>query len=77
MDLAISETGTVSLPGNRVLKITPVRLTGDRVEFRLLIFKKKRQIIQSTIQILNQGSIIVGGPEHKGGYLLFDIFNSF
>lgn len=77
MDLAMSETGTVSLPGNRVLKITPVRITGDRVEFRLLIFKKKRQIIQSTIQILNQGSIIVGGPEHKGGYLLFDIFNSF
>ena len=77
MDLAMSETGTISLPGNRVLKITPVRIAGDRVEFRLLIFKKKRQIIQSTIQILNQGSIIVGGPEHKGGYLLFDIYNSF
>ena len=77
MDLGISETGTVSLPGNRKMKITPVRIMENRVELQLLIFKKKRQVIQSTIQILNHGSITVGGPEHKGGYLLFDIFNSF
>ena len=77
MDLGMGETGTVSLPGNRKMKITPVRIMGNRVELQLLIFKKKRQVIQSTIQILNHGSITVGGPEHKGGYLLFDIFNSF
>ena len=77
MDLGISETGAVSLPGNREMKITPVRIMENRVELQLLIFKKKRQVIQSTIQILNHGSITVGGPEHKGGYLLFDIFNSF
>jgi len=77
MDLGMGETGTVSLPGNRKMKITPVRIMENRVELQLLIFKKKRQVIQSTIQILNHGSITVGGPEHKGGYLLFDIFNSF
>jgi len=77
LDIGMGETGTVSLPGKREMKITPVRIMGNRVELKLLIFKKKRQIIQSTIQILNHGSIVVGGPQHKGGYLLFDIFNSF
>ena len=77
MLLRIGETGTVSLPGDRMLKITPLRITGNRVELQLLIFKNERQIINSRIQVLNHDSITVGGPEHKGGFLLFDIFNSF
>jgi len=75
--LPIGETGTVSLPGDRTLKITPLRITGNRAELQLLIFKKERQVIKTRIQILNHSSITVGGPEHKGGFLLFDIFNSF
>ena len=77
MHLRIGKTGTVSLPGDRMLKITPLRITGNRAELQLLIFKQERQIIKSRIQVLNHGSITVGGPEYKGGFLLFDIFNSF
>ena len=77
MHLRIGKTGTVSLPGDRMLKITPLRITGNRADLQLLIFKQERQIIKSRIQVLNHGSITVGGPEHKGGFLLFDIFNSF
>jgi len=77
MRLHIGETGTVALPGDRRLKITPLRVTGNRAELQLLIFKKERQIIKTRIQVLNHSSITVGGPEHKGGFLLFDIFNSF
>jgi len=75
--LRIGETGTVSLPGDRMLKVTPVRIIANRAELQLLIFKKERQIIKTRIQVLNHSSITVGGPEHKGGFLLFDIFNSF
>jgi len=77
LHLPIGKTGTVSLPGDRMLKITPLRITGNRAELQLLIFKQERQIIKSRIQVLNHGSITVGGPEHKGGFLLFDIFNAF
>jgi hypothetical protein len=77
MHLRIGETGTVSLPGDRTLKITPLRVTENRAELQLLIFKKESQIIKTRIQVLNHGSITVGGPEHRGGFLLFDIFNSF
>jgi len=77
MRLHIGETGTVALPGDRRLKITPLRVTGNRAELQLLIFKKESQVIKTRIQVLNHGSITVGGPAHKGGFLLFDISNSF
>jgi len=77
LKLEMGQTGKVSLPGDRVLKITPLRIIEDRVELRMLILKKKKQVIKSTIQILNRGSIVVGGPEYKGGFLLFDISNAF
>jgi len=77
MHLRIGKIGVVSLPGDRMLKITPLQISGNRAELQLLIFKQERQIIKSRIQVLNHGSITVGGPEHKGGFLLFDIFNSF
>jgi hypothetical protein len=77
MDLAMKETGTVSLPGDRVLKITPVKIEGDRVELQLMILKKEKEIFQTVSQLLNHSSIIVGGPKYKDGYLLFNISASF
>jgi len=77
MDIRMGQTDMVSLPGNRVLKITPTKVTGNRVELQLVISRKKKQIFQTTIQLLNHGSIIVGGPKYKDGFLLFNISTSF
>jgi hypothetical protein len=77
INVRMSETGVVSLPGNRILKITPTGVTGNRVELRLVILKKRRVIFETVIQLLNNSSIIVGGPKHKDGSLLFNISASF
>jgi hypothetical protein len=77
MILGIGETGMASLPENRILKISPTGIRGDRVSLRLEILKNRRQVFQTVIQLLNHASITVGGPEYKGGYLLFNIFSSF
>ena len=77
MSLKLNQTGSTSLPGNRLLKITPLSITGKRVALRLVINKKGRQIFETAIQLLNRGRITVGGPKYKGGYLLFNIFSSF
>ena len=77
LSLNARDTGTVSLPGKRVLKITPTGVQGKRVELQLVILKKKKQIFETVIQLLNKGSIIVGGPKHKDGSLLFNISASF
>ena len=77
LNLALKETGMVSLPGERILKIRPSQITGHRVELELVIFKKNKEIFQTITQLLNKSSIIVGGPKYKDGYLLFNIFASF
>lgn len=77
MSLRAGQTGTVSLPGERVLKITPQGVKGNRSELQLVILKKEQSIFRTTIRLRNRGSITVGGPRHKKGYLLFNISNSF
>ncbi len=77
MNPSIGETDSVSLPGNRVLRVTPVGIKGNRVEFRLEILKNRQQIFQTVFKLLNRSSITVGGPKHKKGYLLFNISGSF
>jgi len=77
MNLGIGDTGVASLPGKRQLKITPIRVSGNRAELRVMIFKQGQQIFQTVIQLLNGGSMTVGGPKHKNGYLLFNISSSF
>jgi hypothetical protein len=52
-------------------------VTGNRVELQLVISRNKNQIFQTMIQLLNHGSIIVGGPKYEDGYLLFNISTSF
>lgn len=73
----MGETGTIALPGKRVLQITPMEIKGKRVKLKLVILNKKRKDFQTVIQLLNRSRLTVGGPQYKGGYLLFNIACSF
>jgi hypothetical protein len=77
LSLGINQTGSVSLPGGRTLQITPSGITGNRAEMRLSILKKGRQVFNTVVQLRNGASVTVGGPKHKGGFLLFNIFAAF
>jgi hypothetical protein len=76
-NLGMGETCEVSLPGKRILKITPVQVAGDRVKLKLVILKKKQNIFQTVVKLRNKSSLTVGGPQYEDGYLLFNIFTSF
>ena len=73
MALTQGQTGKVALPGGRVLRITPKGTADDRIELGLRISKGRKEIFQTLVQLLNHGSIIVGGPRHQSGTLLFRI----
>jgi len=77
MRLGIGETRTASLAGDRTLKITALGIGETRAELRLVIFKKRKRIFKTIIHLLNNASIIVGGPKYKDGFLLFNIYGSF
>ena len=76
-NLGMGETREVSLPGKRTLKITPVQVTGDRIELQLGILKKEKNIFQTVVKLLDKSSLTVGGPEYEDGYLLFNVSASF
>ena len=77
LNLKAGQSGTVSLPGSRRLKITPQKIRGSRADIALTMMKKKRTVFQTQIQLLNHGSLFVGGPTYKNGNLIFKISGSY
>jgi len=64
-------------PLTDTINCTPARIQANRAELHLVIVKGKKKIFQTTIQLLNRGSITLGGPKYKNGILLLNIYNSF
>ena len=70
-------SGTISLPGNRSMKITSKGISGGRVSLEVEMFRNNRQIFQTVVRLLNDSEVTVGGPKHEDGNLLINIFASF
>lgn len=77
MELALGQTGSAGLPGGRLLKVTPMRLQGGRVELALEILRGSQRIFHTLAQLRNRSSMVVGGPQHQDGVLLFRLYASF
>ena len=77
LNLNLDESGTVSLPGNRKMTITPEGISGGRATLKLEIYNRNRKNFQTVIRLRNRSSLTVGGPKFRGGYLLFNIYSSF
>ncbi|WP_155308613.1 hypothetical protein [Desulfosarcina ovata] len=77
LDLAVGQTGTVALPGDRRLKITPKKIREKRAEIAMQMIKQNRAVFQTQIQLLNRGSLFVGGPQYLNGNLIFKISSSY
>lgn len=77
LNLNLNRSEKISLPGGRMMTLTLKGISGDRATIQLEILKGDSKIFQSVIQLRNNSSVTVGGPNYKGGYLLFNIYNSF
>ena len=73
MTLGYHQKGQVSLPGGRLLIVSPTSMDQQRIEYQINILKGKKRVFQTRIRLKNHGSITIGGPEYKNGYLLFNI----
>ena len=77
LSLSLNNKGIVSLPEQRIMNISARGIEGDRVVLEIEILKNNSRIFQTVIKLRNNSSITIGGPEYKGGNLLFNIFASF
>ncbi|MBF0468629.1 MAG: hypothetical protein HQK61_07060 [Desulfamplus sp.] len=73
ISIANNTTGSLSLPGSRVLQIIPGGMSGDRIKFAIRILKNRSQVFTTQILLKNGSSVTIGGPDFKNGYLLFNI----
>lgn len=73
LNMNVGQSGTVSLPGDRRLKITLNKIQGNRANIALQMVKRKRTIFNTEVQLLNRGSLFVGGPTYRNGNLIFKI----
>ena len=77
LNLSAGQSGMVSLPGDRRLKITPHKIRGSRADIALQMMKLERTVFQTQIQLLNHGSLFVGGPKYQNGNLIFKISSEY
>ena len=77
LDLIEGQSGQVALPDARQLTITPQKIRGSRADIALQMTKGGRSVFQTQIQLLNHGSLFVGGPKYQNGNLIFKISGSY
>ena len=77
LNLSVGQSGMVSLPGDRRLKITPQSIHGSRADIALQMMKQKRTVFETQVQLLNRGSLFVGGPTYQNGNLIFKISSAY
>jgi hypothetical protein len=77
LNLRAGQPGIVFLPGDRQLKITPHKISASRADLSLQMLKNKRTVFQTQIQLLNRGSLFVGGPNYQNGNLIFKISSAY
>lgn len=77
LSINTNSTHRITLPGDMIMEIASQGITGNRISLKLKILRKNRQIFKTMIQLRNDSSVTIGGPEYKKGNLLFNIFASF
>jgi len=77
LSLSLNSKGVVSLPEQVTMNISSMGIEGDRAVLDIEILRGGSRIIQTVIKLRNNSSINIGGPEYKGGNLLFNIFAFF
>lgn len=73
MNLGQNQTGRVSIPGGRVLELTPAGVVNGRIKYRISILKNRSRVFGTEILLLNGSSLTIGGPAFQNGFLLFNI----
>lgn len=77
MDLATGQTKEASLPGKRFLKVTSNGVQNNRAKLLLQLMQNNKRLFQTAIELQNNGSLIVGGPTHQDGVLMFKVSSTF
>ena len=69
--LAVGETGDFELPGSRVMRVKPLPSEGKKVRLSIHIQEGSKSLLSTTLGLSRGGMVLVGGPSHEAGVLIF------
>ena len=69
--LAVGETGDFDLPGGRVMRVKPLPSEGKKVRLSIHIQEGSKSLLSTTLGLSRGGMVLVGGPSHEAGVLIF------
>ncbi|MFZ5877714.1 MAG: hypothetical protein ACOYXU_15115 [Nitrospirota bacterium] len=67
----------VALPGGRTMDLYPYGVSGDSLEVLVTILEGTKRILDTTVRLHNNGTIVMGGPSHGDGVLIVALSGSF
>jgi hypothetical protein len=67
----------VALPGGRTMDLYPYGISGGSLEVLVTITDGAKRLLDTTVRLPNNGSIVVGGPSHGEGVLIVALSGSF
>jgi hypothetical protein len=67
----------ILLPGGRTLDLYPYGLSDGRLELLVTITEGAKRILDTTVRLSNNNTIVVGGPSHAGGVLIVALTGTF
>lgn len=68
---------SIPLPGGRTLDLYPYGLSDGRLELLVTITEGSKRILDTTVRLSNNSTIVVGGPSHAGGVLIVALSGAF
>lgn len=71
--LAAGGDASVSMVGNRRLKVTLVDRTATAAKVRIRLFKESNKVLDTTMTIPNGKYVMIAGPNHKDGKLVIPV----
>jgi hypothetical protein len=67
----------IPLPGGRTMDLYPYGLSEGRLELLVTITEGSKRILDTTVRLSNNSTIVVGGPAHAGGVLIVALSGAF
>ncbi|NOY52752.1 MAG: hypothetical protein GXP58_03940 [Deltaproteobacteria bacterium] len=67
------ETGRLQVPGGRVMEVTPERFSKGKILLRVRINQGESSILTTRLRIEDHGTVILGGPPYRHGFLVLAV----
>jgi hypothetical protein len=69
--LSEGERKEFELPGKRVMRVKLISLEGKKVRLYVRIEERGKKLLGTTLGLARGGMVLVGGPVHEAGVLIF------